>query len=47
MSHPLLLKVEGDLRHILALGIIEVTVPSDWCATMVPVEKKNKKQVRV
>lgn len=33
---------------MLALGIIEeVTVPSDWCAPMVPVEKENKEQVRV
>lgn len=45
---PLLPKVEAELRRMLALGIIEeVTGPSDWCAPMVPVEKKNKEQVRV
>lgn len=45
---PLLPEVEAELRRMLALGIIEeVTVPSDWCAPMVPVEKKNKKQVRM
>ncbi|KAK0133586.1 hypothetical protein N1851_030913 [Merluccius polli] len=45
---PLLPKVEAELRRMLALGIIEeVTEPSDWCAPMVPVEKKNKEQVRV
>lgn len=45
---PLLPKVEAELKRMLALGIIEhVTVPTDWCAPMVPAEKKNKDQVRV
>lgn len=45
---PLLAKVEAELKRMLALGIIEeVTEPSDWCAPMVPVVKRNKEQVRV
>ncbi|XP_030578829.1 uncharacterized protein K02A2.6-like [Archocentrus centrarchus] len=45
---PLLAKVETELKRMLALGIIEeVTEPTDWCAPMVPVEKKNRDQVRV
>ena len=45
---PLLPKVEAELRRMLTLGIIEdFTVPSDWCAPMVSVEKKNTEQVRV
>ena len=33
---------------MLSLGIIEeVMDPTDWCAPMVPVKKKNKDQVRV
>ncbi|XP_063048477.1 uncharacterized protein K02A2.6-like [Engraulis encrasicolus] len=45
---PLLPKVEKELGRMLELGIIEhVTGPTDWCAPMVPAEKKNKDQVRV
>uniref|UniRef100_A0A3P9QH08 ribonuclease H n=1 Tax=Poecilia reticulata TaxID=8081 RepID=A0A3P9QH08_POERE len=45
---PLLSKVETELKRMLDLGIIEeVTEPTDWCAPMVPVEKKNRDQVRV
>ncbi|XP_013882267.1 uncharacterized protein K02A2.6 [Austrofundulus limnaeus] len=45
---PLLAKVEKELKRMLDMGIIEeVTEPTDWCAPMVPVEKKNRDQVRV
>lgn len=45
---PLLSKVETELRRMLDMGIIEeVTEATDWCAPMVPVEKKNREQVRV
>ena len=44
---PLLPKVEKELGRMLELGIIEnVTGPTDWCAPMVPAEKKNKDQVQ-
>lgn len=34
-------KVEPELKHMLSLGIIEAfTEPTDWCASMVPVEKR-------
>ena len=39
---PLLPKVERELERMLANGITEkVTQPTDWCALMVPVLKKN------
>lgn len=39
---PLLPKVEQELKRMLSLGIIsEVTEPTEWCAPMVPVVKKN------
>lgn len=45
---PLLPKVESELNRMLKMGIIEeVTEPTDWCAPMVPVEKKTRERVRV
>lgn len=45
---PVLSKVETELKCMLAMGIIEeVTEPTDWCAPMVPVEKRNREKVRV
>ncbi len=39
---PLLPKVEEELRRMESMGIIEkVTDPTEWCAPMVPVIKKN------
>ncbi|KAK7105840.1 hypothetical protein V1264_017168 [Littorina saxatilis] len=39
---PLLPKVERELQRMLSDGIIEkVTEPTDWCAPIVPVLKKN------
>ena len=41
---PLLPKVEEELRRMETLGIIEkVTEPTEWCAPMVPVVKRNGK----
>ncbi|XP_062849175.1 uncharacterized protein K02A2.6-like [Trichomycterus rosablanca] len=41
---PLLPKVEEELKRMEAMGIIEeVTEPTEWCAPMVPVMKKNGK----
>lgn len=43
---PPLPKVEAELISMLDMGIIEeVTESSDWCAPMVPVEKKNSEQI--
>lgn len=39
---PLMLKVREELCCMEENGIIEeVTQPTDWCASMVPVLKKN------
>lgn len=39
---PLLPKVEAELLSMLEMGIIEeVTEPSDWCAPMVPVDRRT------
>ena len=39
---PLLEKVKAELEEMEKLGIIEeITTPTDWCAPMVPVQKKN------
>lgn len=39
---PLLLKVEQKLKRMQSSGIIsEVTEPTEWCAPMVPIVKKN------
>ena len=41
---PLLPKVEEELKRMVAAGVIEeITEPTDWCAPMVPVVKKNGK----
>ena len=41
---PLLPRVEEELKRMELLGIIEkVTDPTEWCAPMVPVIKKNGK----
>ncbi|CAL9705828.1 unnamed protein product [Knipowitschia caucasica] len=45
---PLLPKVEAEIKRMLELDIIEeVMEPTDWCAPMVPVEKKNSEKVRI
>lgn len=39
---PLLEKVKNELESMKKLGIIEeITTPTDWCAPMVPVQKKG------
>ena len=41
---PLLSKVEEELKRMESMGIIEkITEPTEWCAPMVPVIKKNGK----
>ncbi len=41
---PLLSKVETELKRMVASDVIEeVTQPTEWCAPMVPVLKKNGK----
>ncbi|KAL6470492.1 hypothetical protein MHYP_G00216110 [Metynnis hypsauchen] len=41
---PLLPRVEEELKRMESMGIIEkVTDPTEWCAPMVPVMKKNGK----
>ncbi|KAK7929206.1 hypothetical protein WMY93_005601 [Mugilogobius chulae] len=45
---PLLPKVEAELKRMLEMGIIEeVTEPTDWCAPMVPVERRNRERLRI
>lgn len=44
ISEPLLKPVKDELQRMVANGIISpVTEPTDWCAPMVPVLKKNGK----
>ena len=39
---PLLQKVKDELERMIKLGVIcEITEPTEWCAGMVPVIKKN------
>ncbi|NRA93585.1 MAG: reverse transcriptase family protein [Psychroserpens sp.] len=41
---PLLKKVEDELNRMKALGVIEeITEPTDWCAPMVPILKREGK----
>ena len=41
---PLLSKVEEELKRMESMGLIEkITEPTEWCAPMVPVIKKNGK----
>ena len=45
---PLMPKVKAELQRMEDNGIItRVTDPSEWCAPMVPVMKKNRKEVRI
>lgn len=42
VAFPLMSKVESELNRLEQEGIIEkVNHPTDWCAPMVPVLKKN------
>jgi hypothetical protein len=44
---PLMSAVKAELKRMLDCGVIrQVTEPTDWCAAMVPVRKKNG-QVRI
>ncbi|XP_014679916.1 PREDICTED: uncharacterized protein K02A2.6-like [Priapulus caudatus] len=39
---PILSKVKEELEYMVSVGVIEpVTEPTDWCAPMVPVVKRN------
>ena len=45
---PLMPKVKAELQRMEDNGIIKrVTEPSEWCASMVPVMKKTRKEVRI
>ena len=42
IAHPLLIPVEEEINKMLEQGVIsEVTEPTEWCAGIVPVPKKN------
>lgn len=48
VSVPMLSKVKDELDRMVASGVItEIKEPTEWCAAMVPVPKKNKKQIRI
>lgn len=46
VSAPLLYKVRTQLERMVKCGIIEeITEPTEWCVTMVPVPKEADKKV--
>lgn len=48
VSVPMLPKVKKELERMVASGVItEIKEPTEWCAPMVPVPKKNTEQVRI
>ncbi|KAK9537909.1 hypothetical protein VZT92_005484 [Zoarces viviparus] len=48
VSVPMLPKVKKELDRMVASGVIEpIKEPTEWCAPMVAVPKKNKEQPRI
>uniref|UniRef100_A0A3B3XMK2 ribonuclease H n=1 Tax=Poecilia mexicana TaxID=48701 RepID=A0A3B3XMK2_9TELE len=48
VSVPMLPKVKKELNRMVNCGVIQpISDPTEWCAPMVPVPKKNKEQIRI
>lgn len=48
VSVPMLPKVKKELDRMVDCGVIQpISEPTEWCAPMVPVPKKNKEQPRI
>lgn len=48
VSVPMLPKVKKELNRMVNCVVIQpISDPTEWCAPMVPVPKKNKEQIRI